>query len=208
MQIHVNSREAEQMDGSSFGWHNSPQPTLPPQNMQCPIHGGHDKILRRLGRRATAPGRRTAPSAGSGRSGRLGEATLPFRGGQGTARPDLSPFVTDALAVNSILVAASPFCAIVGGVTFMDDNILKLLRRPDYAPSNIPELLRRLGLRPNDQQALQQALRASKKPAASSAPRATATSWPTRPTSSPASSASPARDAASSSPTTPPSRKS
>ena len=41
----------------------------------------------------------------------------------------------------------------------MDDNILKLLRRPDYAPSNIPELLRRLGLRPNDQQALQQDLR-------------------------------------------------
>jgi ribonuclease R len=45
----------------------------------------------------------------------------------------------------------------------MDDNILKLLRRPDYAPSNIPELLRHLGLRPNDQQSLQQALRSLEK---------------------------------------------
>ena len=40
----------------------------------------------------------------------------------------------------------------------MDENILKLLGRQDYAPSNVPELLRRLGLRPNEQQALQQAL--------------------------------------------------
>jgi len=40
----------------------------------------------------------------------------------------------------------------------MDENILKLLGRHDYAPSNVPELLRRLGLRPNEQQPLQQAL--------------------------------------------------
>ena len=40
----------------------------------------------------------------------------------------------------------------------MDDPILKLLQRPGYVPSNIPELLRRLGLRPNDQQTLQQTL--------------------------------------------------
>ena len=40
----------------------------------------------------------------------------------------------------------------------MDENILKLLGRHDYVPSNVPELLRRLGLRPNEQQALQEAL--------------------------------------------------
>jgi ribonuclease R len=40
----------------------------------------------------------------------------------------------------------------------MDENILKLLGRQDYVPSNVPELLRRLGLRPNEQQALQEAL--------------------------------------------------
>jgi ribonuclease R len=46
-----------------------------------------------------------------------------------------------------------------GGLTFMDDNILKLLGRHDYAPSNVPELLRRLGLRPNEQQSLVETLR-------------------------------------------------
>jgi ribonuclease R len=40
----------------------------------------------------------------------------------------------------------------------MDDNILKLLGRHGYVPSNVPELLRRLGLRPNDQQTLQETL--------------------------------------------------
>ena len=40
----------------------------------------------------------------------------------------------------------------------MDDPILKLLGRHDYVPSNVPELLRRLGLRPQEQQALQHAL--------------------------------------------------
>ncbi|MGA2557446.1 MAG: ribonuclease R, partial [Verrucomicrobiota bacterium] len=50
------------------------------------------------------------------------------------------------------------FCAILCPVTFMDDHILKLLQRPGYAPSNIPELLHRLGLRPSDQQTLQQTL--------------------------------------------------
>ena len=40
----------------------------------------------------------------------------------------------------------------------MDENILKVLGRKDYVPSNVPELLRRLGLRPNEQQALQRAL--------------------------------------------------
>jgi hypothetical protein len=40
----------------------------------------------------------------------------------------------------------------------MDENILKLPGRQDYVPSNVPELLRRLGLRPNEQQALQPAL--------------------------------------------------
>jgi ribonuclease R len=37
----------------------------------------------------------------------------------------------------------------------MDDKILKLLGRQDYLPSNVPELLRRLGLSPSDQQPLQ-----------------------------------------------------
>ena len=41
----------------------------------------------------------------------------------------------------------------------MEEKILELLGRKDYAPSNIPELLNRLGLRPNQQQELQQALR-------------------------------------------------
>jgi ribonuclease R len=41
----------------------------------------------------------------------------------------------------------------------MDDNILKLLGRHDYVPSNVPELLGRLGLRPNEQQPLLEALR-------------------------------------------------
>jgi len=41
----------------------------------------------------------------------------------------------------------------------MEETILKLLGRKDYAPLNIPELLRRLGLPPNQQQALQHALR-------------------------------------------------
>jgi len=45
----------------------------------------------------------------------------------------------------------------------MDDHILKLLQRPGYAPSNIPELLHRLGLRPNDQQTLQQTLQGLEK---------------------------------------------
>jgi ribonuclease R len=40
----------------------------------------------------------------------------------------------------------------------MDENILRLLGRRDYVPSNLPELLRRLGLRPNEHQALQAAL--------------------------------------------------
>ncbi len=51
-----------------------------------------------------------------------------------------------------------PFCAILALLTFMDDNILKLLGRHDYVPCNVPELLRRLGLRPYEQQPLQQAL--------------------------------------------------
>jgi len=41
----------------------------------------------------------------------------------------------------------------------MEEKILELLGRKDYAPSNIPELLNRLGLRPNQQQELQQVLR-------------------------------------------------
>jgi len=44
-------------------------------------------------------------------------------------------------------------------LTFMDDNILKLLGRHGYVPSNVPELLRRLGLRPNEQQPLLESLR-------------------------------------------------
>ncbi len=42
----------------------------------------------------------------------------------------------------------------------MEEKILSLLGRKDYAPSNVPELLKRLGLRPNLQQELQGALRA------------------------------------------------
>ena len=41
----------------------------------------------------------------------------------------------------------------------MEEAILNLLARKDYTPSNVPELLRRLGLRPNQQQELQQHLR-------------------------------------------------
>ena len=41
----------------------------------------------------------------------------------------------------------------------MEDQILKLLGQPDYAPANVPELLRHLGLPPNRQQDLQAALR-------------------------------------------------
>ena len=41
----------------------------------------------------------------------------------------------------------------------MDQKILNLLGRNDYTPSNVPELLKRLGLRPNQQQELQHALR-------------------------------------------------
>ncbi len=40
----------------------------------------------------------------------------------------------------------------------MEDKIVKVLGRADYAPSNVPELIQRLGLRPNQQQELQQAL--------------------------------------------------
>jgi len=45
----------------------------------------------------------------------------------------------------------------------MDDNILKVLGRQDYVPSNVPELLRHLNLRPNEQQAFQDALLALEK---------------------------------------------
>ena len=41
----------------------------------------------------------------------------------------------------------------------MDQSILRLLGRNDYTPSNIPELIKSLGLRPGQQQQLQQALR-------------------------------------------------
>ena len=41
----------------------------------------------------------------------------------------------------------------------MEDEILKLLGHADYAPANVPELLRLLGWPPNRQQQLQQALR-------------------------------------------------
>jgi ribonuclease R len=41
----------------------------------------------------------------------------------------------------------------------MEEQILKLLGRPDYAPANVPELLRQLRLPPNRQQELQRALR-------------------------------------------------
>src|SRR6267154_3172386 len=42
----------------------------------------------------------------------------------------------------------------------MEEKILSLLGRKDYAPSNVPEVLKRLSLRPNLQQELQGALRA------------------------------------------------
>ena len=42
--------------------------------------------------------------------------------------------------------------------SIMEDKIVKLLGRADYAPSNVPELIKRLDLRPNQQQELQQAL--------------------------------------------------
>lgn len=45
----------------------------------------------------------------------------------------------------------------------MEDKILKLLAGKEYAPSNVPELLRHLGLRPNQQQELQSALLALEK---------------------------------------------
>ena len=41
----------------------------------------------------------------------------------------------------------------------MEDSILKLLRRKNYAPMNVPELLRALMAQPSEQQALQAALR-------------------------------------------------
>ena len=41
----------------------------------------------------------------------------------------------------------------------MNEKILKLLARSDYGPSNVPELLKRLGFAPNRQQELQEALR-------------------------------------------------
>jgi predicted transcriptional regulator len=40
----------------------------------------------------------------------------------------------------------------------MEDQILKLLRRKNYAPMNVPELLRALMAQPNEQQTLQAAL--------------------------------------------------
>ncbi len=40
----------------------------------------------------------------------------------------------------------------------MEEQILQLLGRRDYAPANVPELLRRLGLSPNRQQELQRVL--------------------------------------------------
>src|SRR5687767_9714880 len=42
----------------------------------------------------------------------------------------------------------------------MEQQILKLLGRKDYLPLNVPELLRRLGQAPNQQQELQRVLRA------------------------------------------------
>src|SRR5207253_10138587 len=41
----------------------------------------------------------------------------------------------------------------------MEEAILKLFGRKDYTPLNIPQLLQQLGLRPNQQQELQQVLR-------------------------------------------------
>ncbi|MFN7140173.1 MAG: ribonuclease R family protein, partial [Limisphaerales bacterium] len=40
----------------------------------------------------------------------------------------------------------------------MDQKILKLLGQKDYVPSNVPQLLRQLGMRPNQQQELQRCL--------------------------------------------------
>src|SRR5688572_33148482 len=45
----------------------------------------------------------------------------------------------------------------------MEQKILNLLGRNDYSPSNVPELLKRLGMRPNQQQELQQFLAALEK---------------------------------------------
>src|SRR5687768_12862216 len=42
----------------------------------------------------------------------------------------------------------------------MEEKILELLGRKDYVPMNVPQLLRALGLPPNQQQELQEALRA------------------------------------------------
>jgi ribonuclease R len=42
----------------------------------------------------------------------------------------------------------------------MKDHILKLLGQREYIPSNVPELLRGLNLKPSEQQRLQRALRA------------------------------------------------
>ena len=58
----------------------------------------------------------------------------------------------------------------------MDENILKLLGRQDYVPANVPELLLRLNLRPNDQQELQDVLLDLEKAGASPASRAIAIS--------------------------------
>src|SRR5436190_14782064 len=41
----------------------------------------------------------------------------------------------------------------------MEEQVLGLLGRPDYAPANVPELLRLLRLPPNRQQELQRVLR-------------------------------------------------
>src|SRR5258706_411889 len=43
-------------------------------------------------------------------------------------------------------------------IVAMEEQILKLLRRKDYVPLNVPELLRHLHLAPNQQQELQQVL--------------------------------------------------
>ena len=42
----------------------------------------------------------------------------------------------------------------------MEEAILKLLGRKDYAPLNVPQLLKALGLQPNQQQELQRSLQA------------------------------------------------
>ena len=41
----------------------------------------------------------------------------------------------------------------------LEQAILKLIGRKDYTPLNVPQLLARLGLQPNQQQELQQSLR-------------------------------------------------